>query len=138
MHNDFALNALNEVLFFPGKIVMVFDVEQDLGAEIRGNVLMNQRMVGGGIFPHEFHGAPIFLALRRVEREPGQPLELAGQIGELAESNPAVMVAHSRPRPATATMAEQGDVRAGLEVIDFAVRSKKSEFNKMIAAAAGA
>src|SRR5207249_8751443 len=87
---------------------------------------------------HQLHGGPIFLTFLRIEREPGQPLEFVGQIFELAEGNLAVVVADGGTGPATATVAEQGDIRSRLEVVDFAVRGEEAKFDEMIAAAAGA
>lgn len=93
MHNDLALDAINDMLLFPRKVVMVLQVQQHLRAEMLRNMAMDAGVICRRIAAHQFHGIPIFLALLRIEREPGETLQLARQIGKLTECKLAVVVA---------------------------------------------
>ena len=72
MHDDFAVHAVDDVALFPGKVVVVLDIQQDLRAEVFREVAVDAGVVGGGILAHEFHGLPIFLAGLGIEGEPGE------------------------------------------------------------------
>ena len=38
MHHHLAFDAVNQVTFFPGKVVMVFDVQQHVQTEVTGDM----------------------------------------------------------------------------------------------------
>ena len=138
MDDHFALFAVDHVRFFPGEVVVIFEVEQNLSAEILGDVLMNKCVVGGGVFAHEFHRGPIFLAFRLIEGKPGETLQFLREILMLLRCEFTVVVAHSGTCSATAAVTQEREIFAGLESMDFFFRLEDSEFDEMISAAAGA
>ena len=77
MHDDLALHAGDEVLFFPREVVMVLDVKYNFRAEIFGDVLVDAGMVRGGVAAHQFHGVPVFLAFLGIQRQPGEAFQFA-------------------------------------------------------------
>jgi hypothetical protein len=62
MHDDLAFRAADDVLFFPREIVMVFQIEPQLGAEVFRDALVDADMVDRGVSPHQFHRVPVFLS----------------------------------------------------------------------------
>jgi len=95
-------------------------------------------MVRGGLKPHQFHCGRVFLALLRIQRQSGRPLQFARQVGKLTKRNLAVMITNCRAGPAAAAVRKQGHVCPRLQIIDFAMSGEQSELDEMIAAAAGA
>src|SRR5439155_26498043 len=96
-------------------------------------------MVRRRVSAHQLHRAPVFLAFRRIEREPREPQQFIRQrAATLAKRQLAVMITHCRARPATAAMRQQRHVSSRFEVVDFAVRREQTELYEMISAAAGA
>ena len=47
-HDEFAFDSVNEVPLLPREVVMVFDFEQHRGAEVGGDVLVDQGVIGRG------------------------------------------------------------------------------------------
>ncbi len=101
-------------------------------------MLVNERVVGGRVASHQFHRGPIFLSFPRIQRQPGQPFQFAGQILKPREGQPRIIIAHGRARAPAAAVREQGRVGARLEMANGIVRGEPPEFDEMIAAAAGA
>ena len=67
MHDEF----FAVVPLFPGEVVVVLDIEQDLRAEVLRDMPVDQRMIGRRLRAHELHGRPILPPLFTVEFEPG-------------------------------------------------------------------
>ena len=134
------LHAVDHVLLFPREVVMVLQIEQHLRAEIRRDVLVNERVVRRGVSAHQFHRGPIFLPFLRIQRQPGQPLQLARQIRELAERQ-SCCNDRTPPRPcrgcrcATATPRKCPRLQSSC---DLSMGGEQPELDEMIAAAAGA
>src|SRR5690242_13481504 len=106
-------------------------------------MFMNERVVSRSVAAHQFHRCPVFLAFLRIQRQPGQALQLAREIRELAERQFAVVVANSRAGSTTAAMRQQGQVGAGFKARTAwrgyrPVGSEQPELHEMIAAAASA
>ena len=116
VNDDFLFDTVDDVPLLPGEVVMVFQVQQHLGPEIGGDVLVDERMVRGGVTAHQLHRRPVFLAFLGIQRQPGQPLQLARQVWELAEGELAVVVAHGGTRAAAAAVREQCHVSSRLRV----------------------
>ena len=119
MHDDLAFHAADDVLFFPREIVMVFQIEQHLRAEVFRDVLVDAGMVRRRVAPHQFHRVPVFLAFLGIERQPRQPFQFAGQVRKLRERDFAVVIANRRARAATAAVRQQRDVCSRLKIVDF-------------------
>ena len=62
VNNDFLFDTVDHVPLFPSEVVVVLQVEQDLGAEIRRHVLMDEGVVSRGVAAHQLHRGPILLA----------------------------------------------------------------------------
>src|SRR5207253_4128533 len=60
-------------------ILVVFYAGEDVGAEVAGDFLMDDGVVGGGVFSHEVHGGEILLALLSRKIEPGEAPQLGGE-----------------------------------------------------------
>ena len=45
MHDDFAFDSINDVLLFPGEVVVVLQIEQHLRAKVFRDVPMNAGMI---------------------------------------------------------------------------------------------
>lgn len=65
--------------FLPGEVVVIFDVEEDVGTNFFGDVSVDDVVVGGGVATHKVHGGPVFLSVGFVEGEPGEVFELVGE-----------------------------------------------------------
>ncbi len=85
------------------------------GAQQLGNQPMDHIVVGGGIVAHQVHRGPIFLAGLAVQIQPGQPAESSHISLATGARDGAVGRTDRGPRAATAAMAEQGNVFAGLQ-----------------------
>ena len=120
VNDDFLLHAIDYVFLFPREVVMVLQVEQHLRAEVRRHVLVDEGVVGRGVAAHQFHRFPILLAFLRIQRQPGQPLQLAGKIRKLAERQLAVVIAHRRTGSAAAAVRQQCQVSSRLPTHEFA------------------
>ena len=137
MHNEFALHAINEMAFLPRKIVMVLDIQQDLSAQMLGHVLMNERVVGSSVSPHQLHGCPVFLTLRFVERKPGEPAQLLREFRMLFDRKFAVMIANRRASAPASAMAEQSEIFSRRKPEVLILHRESSELNKVVSAPAG-
>ena len=62
------LHAIDHVLFFPGKVVVVLKIQQYLGPEVCRHVLVNEGMVGCCVAAHQLHRFPILLAFLGIQR----------------------------------------------------------------------
>ena len=117
MHDDLALDAADDMLFFPREVVMVLQIQQHRRTEMRRDVAMDARVVRRRVLAHQFHRGPIFLALLRIQREPCEPFQLARQIRELAECNLAVVIANRCARAAAAAVRQQRNVSSGWQML---------------------
>src|SRR5690606_40344140 len=67
--SDLTFSVYNEGLavmhLFPGKIVVVFHIQQHPGPQRLNNMPVDTRVVGGGVLAHQVHGPPILLAIFR-------------------------------------------------------------------------
>ena len=115
MHDDFALLAIHDVRFLPREVVMVLDVEDDVCAELVGNVLVDERVVRGGVVVHQVHRGPVFLAVGVVAREPREVLEFFRQVFVAGHRALAVVIAHLRTGSARTRVREQREVIARLK-----------------------
>ncbi len=131
-------DVLAKVVFFPGKVVVVLDVEQDLSSEVGGDGLMNHGMIGGGVLAHEFHGVPVFLSGFGVEVEPGEAGDFVREVGVELNGEFAVVVADGGAGTAAAAMAEQGEVKAGREGQVGGSDFESAELDEVVAGTAGA
>ena len=138
MDNDITVDAGDAVAFFPGEVVVVFDVQQNLEVQVAGDMPMDEGMIGGRVTPHQFHGRPILEAGVGVECEPGEVFVFFGQFRVLVHGKVAVMGANGGAGAAAAAVAEQGHVLAGRKSADGVSGGKDAELDEMIAAAAGA
>src|SRR5438105_2632218 len=125
--------------FFPGEVVMVLDLKDGGGAQMGGDLLVNDIMIGFGEIAHEVHGVPIFAPLLLREIEPG---EVAGPIetfGEEFFGEVTVILADASTRAAGAGVGEEGDViLVGLDGAHGLVEANAAKLDEMIAAAGGA
>ena len=103
-------DLLAEVFLLPREVVVVLDVEHHLGPEICGDMAMDKCVVCGRIFPHEFHGCPVFKPLRAVEGEPGKAREFFGKFRMQLRCELAVVVAHGGSGSPTATVRKKRDI----------------------------
>jgi hypothetical protein len=126
------------VVFFPGEIVMILDIQENSRAEALGDVLVNERVVRGCVTAHEVHGVPIFLTGFGIERQPGKAFKFAVEVGMRGNGSFRIIIANGGAGSAAAAVSEKREVFAGGEVADLFARGEKAEFDKMIAAAAGA
>lgn len=101
-----------EVGFAPGEVVVVLDVEEDLCAEVAGDVGVDELVICSGVTAHELHGCPILLAFVLVEGEPSEVGEFLRELGVQLFGNAAVVVANFRAGAAAAAMGKQGEVFA--------------------------
>ena len=138
MHNDVAFLAAHDVALLPREVVVVFQVEEDLQAQVLGDVLVDERVVGGCVLAHQLHRGPVFLAFGGIEREPGEVLVLLRQVRVLLHRELAVVVAHRRAGAATPAVREERNVFAGRQTVDGLTRSKDTELDEVVAAATGA
>ena len=67
MHNDLALDAVNDVFLLPCKIVMILQVEQHPSAKMFGDVPVDAGMVRRGVLTHQLHRRPVFLTFRGIQ-----------------------------------------------------------------------
>ena len=67
MHYHIALHTINHMALLPREVVVVLHVEQHVKPEVPGNVLMDERMIRGGVTAHQFHRRPVFLPFFGVE-----------------------------------------------------------------------
>ena len=81
MNNDFLFDAIDHVPLFPSEVVVVLQVEQDLGPEVRCHVLVDEGVVGRGVAAHQLHRGPIFLAFRRIQDNQASRFNSLGRSG---------------------------------------------------------
>ena len=89
-------DVASAVAFLPREVVMVFDVQQHACAEMPRDVFVDEEVIRGGVFAHQFHRRPVFPAVGGVEVEPRKIAEFLWQILVLLARNAAVMVANLR------------------------------------------
>ena len=89
---------------------MVLDAGDRLGAHRLGDPLVDQRVIGGGVFAHQVHRGPVFLARLAVQVEPRQPAQLRRQLGVLVHRQLRIKVGDRRPRAAAAAVAKQREI----------------------------
>src|ERR1035441_9926918 len=123
MNDHLFFHAVDYMALFPGEVVMVFEIQQHFGSKISGHMLVDQRVIGGGIAPHQLHCRPVFLAFLRIQRQPSQPLQFARQVRELAESNLTVMVAYGSTGAAAPAVGEQRHVSSSPNLTYHGTRS---------------
>ena len=69
-----------EVRLSPCEVVVVFNIEQDVRAEMLGDVFVDEMVVGRGVIAHEGHGRPVLRTLVGIQIQPGQVVKFLGQL----------------------------------------------------------
>ena len=60
------------MLFFPGKVVMVFDVKQDFNTKMTSDLAVDARVICRRLFAHQIHRGPILGTGFTIQVQPGQ------------------------------------------------------------------
>ena len=93
------------VFFQPGEIVMIFNIQQNPGPQMRRNRPMDQFMIGRGVSAHQFHGRKVLPSVGAIQRKPGERRQLLGKLRVLPLSQAAVVLGHLSPHAPAAAMA---------------------------------
>jgi len=113
-----------------------FEIQQHFGSEISGDMLVDERVIGGGITAINSMAAQY--SWPSWESNDTRPIASIRSEGpELAEGNLAVMVANRRTCAAASAVGEQCDIGSGRKSMNLTMGGEQAKFDEMIAAAAG-
>src|SRR5258706_3565431 len=95
---------------------------------------MTERVVGGGILPHQVHRRPLLLDFLRIEIEPREAPQFGRKLRVLFHRELGVEVSDRRTRAAAAAVAKQRKVLAGLQSEIRLIQRDRPEFDEMVSA----